>query len=333
MKRQLTAGIAGGVLLLLACIWNEPMRECILEAGERCLTVLIPSLYFYSLLAAFCIRSGGLRAVSSLFGKYGVIVGILLFSQIGGYPVGAQLLQEMTQNGILEPRQAKRMQCICFGCGPGFLLGTVCRGFPLRLTLWMMLSVILPNLLLAPLVLRGCEMKAECSPHIPLSRQITQAAESAANAMLKVTAMILAFAALIGILEGMGVFTLLPEQAAAELRAVLEVSCVTELMPAGGSLPFAAACLSFGGICVHFQIAALSGGELNWAQFWLIRLTASVMSGGICLLGIRYLLSGCVPASLPVVQPQLTTGSILPGACLLLMSVLLLRRASPEDAL
>ncbi len=326
MKRQTIAGAAALVLILLTSVWNTAVRGSILDAGERCLTVLIPSLYFYSLLAAFCIRSDGLRYVSRLFRKNGLLWGIVLFSQIGGYPVGAQLLHELEVSGVISQHQKNRMLCVCFGCGPGFLLGTVCRGLPARLCLWMMLSVILPNLLLAPFFLRGIEPGETVHPSVPLTHQITQAAESAANAMLKVTAMILAFAACMGILDGMGAFSLLPERWAVLVRSVLEVSSITELLPAGGSLPMAAACLSFGGSCVHLQTEAICGAP-DWGKFLLIRAASAIMSYGICTLGVRYLFREIVPASLCVTEPQLTTGSMLPGACLLVMSVMLLRRS------
>ena len=327
MKRQTITGVAALLTLVLASVWNDALRESILEAGERCLTVLIPSLYFYSMLAAFCVRSGGLRAMSRYLGKNGLLWGVFLFSQIGGYPVGAQLLHELTRTGEMDTCQAKRLQCICFGCGPGFLLGTVCLGFPTVLSLWVMLSVMLPHLLLAPLILRGLEQKETLPRKLPFAQQITQAAESAADAMLKVTAMILAFAAVMGIVEGMGVFALLPGHSAAVVRSVLEVSTVTELRPSGGSLPMAAACLSFGGICVHLQVAAISGGAVDWGRFWLFRLSASAMTYGICTVGVRYLFRGAVPVFLPEIEPRLTSGSIIPGACLLVMSVMLLRRS------
>ena len=332
MKRQFIAGLNALVILVLAVIWNTAVRSSILTAGERCLTVLIPSLYCYSLLAAFCIRSGGLRAVSRLSGPNGLLWGILLFSQIGGYPVGAQLLHELELTGEISREQEKRLLCVCFGCGPGFLMGTVCRGFPSKLSLWVMLSVILPNLLLSPLVMRNFTEKQVIPSKTSFVQTFTGAAESAANAMLKVTAMVLAFAALMGIFDGMGVFALLPEKYAALVRAVLEVSCVTELPASGGSLPLAAACLAFGGICVHLQVAAICGA-VNWVKFWLFRVLSAGMAYGICLLGVKFLFRDVVAVSVLSARPELTTGSILPGVCLLVMSVLLLRKTSPEDAL
>ncbi|MCR5718183.1 MAG: hypothetical protein K6F80_04010 [Oscillospiraceae bacterium] len=321
MRIQKSAGISAILLMLTAAVCHQAVRCSILTAGKRCLTVLIPSLYFFSMLSVFAVRSDGLRA---LCGKKGLPLGILLFSQIGGYPVGAQLLHEAARSGEICKEDEKRLLCVCFGCGPGFLLGTVCSGLPLHLTLWVMLSVMLPNLLLAPLFLRGFQPKECKPPKLPFVQLLTGTAESAADAMLKITAMILAFAALMGLLEGLNLFTLLSEQTAQTIRSLLEVSCVTELLQVGGTLPTAAACLSFGGICVHLQLAAITGG-MDWLRFLLTRLCTSAMTYLICFAGMKWLFCGVTSVFLPAVQPQWTTGSILPGACLLLMSVMLLR--------
>ncbi len=304
---------------------SDTVRGELLSAGERCLTVLIPSLYLYSLLAAFCIRSGGLAALSRIFGKNGMLLAVLLFSQLAGYPVGAQLLHEMELAGSLNKPQLRRALCVCIGCGPGFLLGTVCCGMPLGLALWMLLSVSLPNLVLGAVMLRKCHVSAELPTFPGLSYALTSSAESAAGAMLKISAMVMAFAGVTGIAEGFGAFSPLPERTAAGIRTILEVSCVAEYMRLGGSLPWAAAFLAFGGICVHLQIAAIAGAP-HWLRFWGCRVISAGCAYGICLLGVKFLFHDAVAVNLMQTRTALTNGSILPGACLLLMSVLLLRQ-------
>ena len=325
MKRQLWAGIGSCVIFGLLMWLSDAARGELLAAGERCLTVLVPSLYLYSLMAAFCIRSGGLAALSRIFGKNGMLLAVLLFSQIAGFPVGAQLLHEMERAGSLTRPQVRRAMCVCIGCGPGFLLGTVCRGMPLGLSLWMLFSVSLPNLVLGAVMLRNCRANAELPPFPGLSIALTTSADSAAGAMLKICAMVMAFAGVTGILEGLGAFAALPVRTAAGVRTVLEVSCVADYMRMGGTLPWAAAFLAFGGICVHLQVAAIAGAP-DWLRFWGCRVISAACAYGICLLGVKFLFHGAVAVNLTQPRTVLTNGSILPGACLLLMSVLLLRR-------
>ncbi|MBQ4466020.1 MAG: hypothetical protein II916_08680 [Oscillospiraceae bacterium] len=325
MKRQWTAGIAVLLLLTAAAVFSANVREGILTAGHRCLTVLIPSLYLYSLLASFLIRSGGLAALAKPFGTRGKLWAVVLFSQVGGYPIGAQLLHEMQKNGEISKETERNLLCICIGCGPAFLLGTVCTGLPVALTCWMLLSVCLPNLLLAPLFLRELPEPAAPLVRKPFAALLTASAESAASAMLGITSMVVAFAAGMGILDGMGCLSLLPASMRSAFRAALEVSSITEFLRGGGTLPVAAGLLAFGGLCVHLQIAAICEGNVAWGKFLLCRLSASLLATGLCTIGVKWLFRDAVAASLMQERVVLTTGSIVPGVCLLAMSVMLLR--------
>ena len=324
MKKILFA-IAMLVAFLAAVVWNGAVRGSILDAGERCVTVLIPSLYLYALLAAMLIRSGVIARLSRPLGKWGMLL-VVLFSQIGGYPVGAQMLHEMRRSEAISAVQERKWLCVCMGCGPGFLFGTVCQGVTPGLCAWMLLSCSLPPIMLALLLLDDVKLPEVEFPRF--SAILTQSAESAANAMLKVTAMVLAFAGGMGILEGMGFFTMMPPQWEGLTRSLLEVSCVTRVR----SLPLAAAVLSFGGICVHLQIAAICEGNVDWVKFWLCRGSSAVLAFGICKLGTDVIFRDAVPAALQAPRPALTTGSPLPGLCLLIMSVMLLHKTKTRSA-
>lgn len=331
MKRQLIYGCAGLAVLLAAVMMSAQVRGEVLAAGERCLTVLIPSLYFFSFLAAFCIRSGGLRAISNLFGREGILLTSLVFAQLGGYPVGAQLLHELRLTGVISARQERDLLCVCMGCGPGFLLGTVCREVSQGMALWLMLSVSLPNLVLYAFVRSKTEQETPQPVRIPLAQSITAAAESAASAMLKITAMVMAFAGVMGILTGFGLLECLAERGKHLCRTVLEVSCVTDVLQTGGGLPLSAALLSFGGLCVHMQAAAICEGNVNWGKLWLFRAAAAVMAYGLCKIGVTWVFRETQPVILMEPHAVLTTGSILPGACLLMMSAMLLRKSTRKS--
>lgn len=335
-----------GLFLLLlsgAVICHTQVQTAVLAAGERCVKVLIPSLYFFSILASWCIRSGLLRQMTSLWHSRhlnGYLLGVLLFSQIGGYPVGAQLLHGMRQAGIMTAEQESRMICVCMGCGPGFLLGTVCGRLSPGIGAWMMLSVMLPNLLIGIFLAWHVTLSDGEQQTSHGASALTEAVESAASAMLKICGMVLGMAALLGIAEEAGVFhiaglltPLSPERTAAALRTVAEVSCITEFMQQGGSLPMAAALLSFGGLCVHLQAAAITEGTLSWIPFWCIRGLCAVLSYGICRAGLMLLFPEVLPASIAY-QDNVQAAceeSVVPGMMLMMMSFLLLRRTAEKN--
>lgn len=316
-----------------------------MDAGIRCVTILIPSLYLCAVLAAFFVRSGILdciarplhRCTRNILHMDGNFFVIFLFSQIAGYPAGAQLLQQMHQK-----HPAYRIETflpVCFGCGPAFLTGTVCAAAGLLPDAAgiLFLAIFLPNLLFALVLARRTNLRQRESlqPTLSLRAQtFTDSVDSGASAMLKICSMVLIFAAFIGVMEG--VLETFPDgKELPDIAAcVLEISNITEYLRNGGSLPMAAALLSFGGICVHLQNAAIFGMHFPWRIFWCVRLMAAVCTYGICWLGLEVLYHGDVQAAfLPTnsCRPEMTAGSIVPSVCLIVMSFFLLRMQEQQN--
>ena len=125
MKRQFSALAAALAVLIAAILFSANVREGILTAGSRCLTVLIPSLYLYSLLASFLIRSGGIAALGRLFGKRGKLWAVVLFSQIGGYPVGAGGIAALYRKRMISAQEARHAALFMVCAGPGFVISFV----------------------------------------------------------------------------------------------------------------------------------------------------------------------------------------------------------------
>lgn len=340
------------ILATAALFFREDISDTMLAAGNRCVLVIVPSLYFFSVLAAFCVRSGLLELLSAplerparcLLRMDGSILMVLLFSQTAGYPIGTQLLQRMHEQGSIGRKEMEHLLCVCFGCGPAFLLGTV--GVAVHLpplpALLLQLSVSLPNFVLACYFAGRVDLRVNSVTGSRLHLDVenfTLSVECAAAAMLKICSMILVFSAVSGILQGCGASAFLsglltfagcPEDTAESLLlSVLEISNLSLYLQQGGSLPMAAALLSFGGFCVHLQNAAICCGEFPWRKFFCIRLVTAVCSYALCFAAMRYCFGGQLTAMLPVqaqYEMHMTTKGIIPVICLLVMSVLLLSK-------
>lgn len=336
MKRLFSAMI--GILLLAAGIcFHAEISAAVLASGARCVQILIPSLYLFSVLASLLVRSGILeilavpihRCSRKILHMDGDLLMILLFSQIAGYPIGAQLLRQMQER--FPERRMEMFLPVCFGCGPSFLMGTVCalRGLPMDAAGVLLLSMILPNLLIASVIAWKMDFRCRsslCPRGSFNARTFTESVENGASAMLKICSMVLVFAACMGIAGGL--LQEIPTEYSDILRCVLEISCITEYLQNGGSLPMAAALLSFGGICVHLQNAAIFGEKFSWRIFWMLRLTAAACTYGICRMGMTWLCDDAAPVFLPMnpCRPEITAGSIVPSVCLMLMAILLLQK-------
>ncbi len=251
---------------------------------------------------------------------------IVLFSQIGGYPVGAQMVHAMRMNDEISEEEERKFVCICFGCGAGFLLGTVCRNLSPFMGFWVMLSVSLPNLILAPFFMRQIAENQAIPTKKPFVILVTESVENTAQAMLKITAMVTAFAGVMGIFEGIKAYfpEMLPKYSSF-IRSVLEVSNVTEFMQSGGTLPMASALLAFGGICVHLQISAICNGNLSWWLFWGMRILSAMGAYFICQLGLT-LFPDVAQTALQNLNAEPYQGNMLSGICLFVMSVLLMKK-------
>lgn len=314
------------MLFASAVYFHQQAGQGILKAGERCIMVILPSLYLFSVLASFSVKSGVLEMLAKPFrnhgGNHAVLWMIVLFSQMGGYPVGAQLLHSMYQEGRISAEQEEKLLCACFGCGFGFLFATVSGNLRTALIIWLMLT--LPNLLTAGIFLR--KMKPEVRPDSKLNQKpfsvlLTESVENTASAMLKICGMILAFGAFTGILEG------LTGRIPAVIGSILEISRLSDEMKSGGTLPEAVGLLSFGGLCVHCQIASISENHLRWGRFWLCRILTAVSSALLCRCSMQYLFPESIPVFLPEMQiSPYSSPSRIPACCLAVMSVFVLKK-------
>ena len=126
------------------------------EGVNLCLTVLIPSLLPFMILASILIQSLGQRSV----GKLGKILkipsgaeSIFLVGLLGGYPIGAQCLSRKYTEDDLSKDEAQRMLAFCNNAGPAFIFGMGSNLFENPYICWLIwgihiLSSILVNCLL-----------------------------------------------------------------------------------------------------------------------------------------------------------------------------------------
>ena len=138
--------------------------------------------------------------------------------------------------------------------------------------------------------------------------------------MIKIMSMIIAFSAVMGMAEA--IFS----DPGDLIRSILEISHAAEYAR-HGSLSITAALLSFGGLCVHLQIAAVCENHLLWGKFMLYRLLMAGLTYGLCFLCMKYLFLGDLAVFLPeTAVSSAHDGNMIPGCCLMLMSVFVLKK-------
>ncbi len=126
MKKILSYLLIPCVVLLAALIIISP-KTC--AEGARlgillCGKIIIPSLFPFTFCTIFLMRT---PLLSRAGGRLNIIFAFIL-SLLGGYPVGAKLINELAKNGVIDIKSAHIMQCFCVNAGPAFVISAVGLG-------------------------------------------------------------------------------------------------------------------------------------------------------------------------------------------------------------
>lgn len=268
-----------------------------------CLETLIPSLFGCMVLANLLTASGAaawlgerMRPAARLLHIPPEAMTVFCISQIAGYPVGTLLLRQSADAGRMPPEAAARLSCACFGGGPAFLVGLAgAQMFGSAAAGWyLMAACVISNLILLTVLGRGLPQTAGAVPVTVRSspEMLTEAVRDALRSLAAICGMVLLFGGgmqlcdVIGLTGGLcvlgGRLGIPAQTVRAVLAAAADVTQLPYLMHCGLSycilFPLAGGMLSFGGICVHLQCAALGGGRIRFGRMVGIRLFAALLT-------------------------------------------------------
>lgn len=288
------AAVSFGVLIV---IYSKAVGASVSAALERCLTVIIPSLYIFTALSGFFISSGTYQLLGKFFGTFSRYIlklpeelfGIFLISSAAGYPIGAKLISELYDRSEINKKDAERLLCVCYSSGPAFVIGTVghsmfAESISVKAGLALFLSNFTANLLLLALMNIRKPAPQKNSKKIMLdfsADTIVNSVIGGGKSMLIICAVIIFFASLTAVLSVTGIvgklslavstaFGISEPLSETLICAFMEISCITGLDSAA-LYPAAAAMLSFGGLCVLLQIKAIVGSRFSLKKFLIAR--------------------------------------------------------------
>lgn len=318
----------------------------------RCITVVIPSLYAMMIAAPFLIRSGIvgtlgrlLELPARLLGLSGSELGIFLFSQIAGYPTGIRMLSARISHGSSDSRRAALLSGVCFGAGPAFISGCIAAqlyGSPDagRLVLISTISANAVLLMAMSFVLRRSRGDTPEKQRIVLTAELlTECVSDGGRAMAEICFAVVGFAVFTAALRDFGVISLIAgivsrlcgadqSQTGAAIAAFIDITAAAGL-PRGEYLllPVVSGLVSFGGICVFFQLSTMTGGRIRLLPVFLMRLAAGVLSGVICRLIMPPLMGEEIAAAAAIQSAVYRAQSPVPSVLLVIMTVIVIKNA------
>ncbi len=282
------------MLFFICCILFAVFPEKVLSGAQSglalSLNAVVPSLLPFMLASTCLIKSKFSYPLGSMVSKIlSPILGIsptgcvcLITGLIGGYGAGAKAVVECYRENEIDKEEAETLLAFSNNAGPLFVIGTVGISFFSSRQTGIILYIIqvITALTLSVIfcfnkkcektsVKKSWEFYKKNKP--PVGELIATSAASSGKAIISVVVFVVAFSA---------ISQILPTDRFPVVSGILEVTkgC-SELSRRGGKiLPLISMLLSWGGLSVHFQTNALSGGELNLRKYYTGKALGSVIS-------------------------------------------------------
>lgn len=245
------------------------------DGVELCLRTIIPVLF------PFIVLSGMLNAY--LLGSHVAIIkpfsrfchvpagaeSLLLMGFIGGYPVGAQCINEAYEQGALSKKDATRMLAFCNNAGPSFIFGLCASLFDsilIPLVLWM---VHITSALMIGFSLKSRPSKISINNKFKIIT-LPQAVDKGIKTTSTICGWVILFRIIITFLQKWFLWAL-PQSWQNGIIGVLELSngcCDLFALPCYGQrFVICALMLGFGGICVSMQTASIA--RSIWSSLYI----------------------------------------------------------------
>lgn len=269
------------------------------EGIRLCLFSVIPALFPF-LILSMVLTHGLTGAHIPVLRPLGRLVGIpkgaeslLAVGLLGGYPVGAQSVAQLYQQGQISVKDAKRMLGFCSNAGPAFLFGIVGTQLSHPVDAWKLWIIHILSAILVGMILPGRTREPiPCTQSKPPS--LTKTLTDGVHIMAQICGWVVLFRVLISFLRKW-VLWLLPTDLQILVIGLLELTngCLTlsEISSQGLQLVLASVMLSFGGLCVMMQTLSVTN-TLGFGMYLKGKLLQTAFS---VLLSVLAAASGMFP--------------------------------------
>lgn len=346
MKKRMTAifALAAAYGLLR---YAPQVAEGVRTGLQNCAGILIPSLFPFMVLAALVGATSAGRQLSlwaaalfrPLTGLPRELGAAFFMSFLGGFPVGAQMLNRQLEQGEISEETAARALCCCVNAGPSFLIGAVGSLLNPAAGILLLISQILSSLCVAAAAFKG-ERDPEHAP-APLPERkgaLVESVRSAANGMFAICAFVTAFSALSALLRACGLMSVVcgflgmmfPRLGepffAAAVCGILEVTngCIAAAaLPQG--LTLTAFLVSFSSLSIIFQVKSCFSRPICFRKFYCSRLLHGALTYLFVSLGRRFLRGALAVAAISgKAAAAFYPNTFVSAACLIAMCTILL---------
>lgn len=341
-------GIRGCIIFFVSaiCVLNcaSASSKGAFEGLKICSNIIIPSLFPFTVLTILFQKNGGLLWVGKklnkltcfLFKITGLQFSVILLSLIGGYPIGAKIINELYKSGDLNEKDAKKLLRFCVNPSPAFFVSAFGINILKNKTAGVILlisnliSCLTLNIIFNRNKMNICDgQKQQKTEDKSISDSFVESVFESTKIILNICAFVTLFSSIAEIL--MPIFK--NPRAYALFCPVLEISFgISNIKNSGLSTCFYSFFLAFGGISTIFQIKqAASKLKPSFLEILIFRTVH-----GLFATIISFILFKNFPQSAEVFSNGMDikfSGYTLffPSVMLIIFSVLFLMFLSPEN--
>ena len=292
-KNKAAAALISFFLICVLFAFGESFSSGVRKGLYACSNIIIPSLFPFmvaSSLAAYGDLPESVKKLISfpmkkLFKLPEECFTAVILGLIGGYPVGAKTAGALYSSGKISSSQAKRLILFCVNSGAGFAINAIGSGIlsSRQSGKLIFISGCIASVITG--VIASCVHSKEALT-LPIHEKETSFSASVVDSVVSGATGILYVCGFVCIFSGISEIILslnINENIKSAIICLIEVTCGCSVYAKKLSLPAISAITSFGGLCVHLQIFALSDSfQPSISLFYLFRIIHAVFSALIC---------------------------------------------------
>ena len=335
MKKIVSIFFSINILLFTFLLIFNP-KICVNSAVSSiilCGRVIIPSLFPFTFCVMFIMKSKLLNSIKILdkpsrviFGLDSKFLGIFLLSLIGGYPLGAKMLNQANA----DKKMRKTMLNYSVNAGPAFIISAIGNGVfsSQKIGVLLFFSHIIPPFFLA-ILSKGKQknkISKKESTSISLVDNFVLSASESANTLISICSFIILFSVITGYIN-------FYSDKLTFLKYLSPFLEVTNAVSKTHNIFLISFLLGFGGICVWFQVFSLCKNfKVDYISFILNR----ILHGGLSA-GITFLLIKCFKITIPTMSnsqfftPSPFYTSDVVGIALIIMGIVFMISLSSKN--
>lgn len=264
------------ILLSFLLIFNPTLcKNASVTSILLCGKVIIPSIFPFTACVLFIMKSGITQKTEKKL-KINSSIFIFLFSCIGGYAVGAKLLEDGVKTKNISPQKAEKMLNFCINAGPAFIVMAVGNGIlnSQKIGYILLFSHIFASFIIM-ILSRNKEkvIKKNKTVTTNLLDCFVQSVADASSVCLNICSFVIFFS----VLNSYAQYFLSDIPYLNKIPLFLEI---TNAIPKINNIYFISFLLGFSGICVWCQVLSICKSiKVNALKFAFFRILHGVLSG------------------------------------------------------